>query len=152
MGAERLAVEAGDGDKLLQRLMFFGHPGNSPAHQIRMASHELVNPLQLRFVLERPAEMRVNLRDLFRREVFYVDLGPDVEGRLVGILDQKMSFGGVAENESEVSELRMDRPAVVPGAHQTEDVGIVIELEKPVDLVHEPDNRSGKSVPEEKIL
>src|SRR6266516_1072229 len=93
--AIRLGLDGSDADAARRHLV------KTAAHQVGMATHQMVEARQLAAVSQWRAVAPVEVLHLLRRKVFEPDLRAYVEGRLVDIRDEEVRFGGIGDRQSE---------------------------------------------------
>src|SRR5207247_179466 len=86
------------------------------ADEVRMPANQADQAFQVLGTLERRAVALVEPADLVPIEIAEAKRMPDVEGRLVEILDEQRGLGGVGDEQIESVPNGMSGAAVVPAA------------------------------------
>src|SRR5208283_3844683 len=83
----------------------------------------------------------VQFLELLQREIREAQARSNVERRLIHVRDEHVRFGGIRDRHGQLlpRAAGIKRTLVVPGTEQTEHFAGEITGEKPVDLVHSPD-------------
>src|SRR5438105_8542398 len=92
--------------------------------QKRLACDQASQGLDLAGRCQRASVSSVQFFGLFEIESLQLHVPPDVERRLIQVADEKVGFGGVADNNGEAGpwSVRLGRAAVVPRSNQAEEV------------------------------
>src|SRR5581483_4215840 len=141
--AERADIVGGAGEEISS--------SHTPARdQIESAPHQIRVAVEKRHQLfffagtQRRAMTPVQIGDLLRREVGYLDHLADIEGRLVEVLDQLVRFGRSDQHQIELLPRGFDRAAVVPAPEHAEKVRAEVGLKNAFDLVHRQHERAAE--------
>src|SRR5262245_1548122 len=122
--AERTFIISGFRFQFGQSEVVRHHLMQTATDEVRVSAQQTVKPRNFRLVLERRAVAFVQFYDLFEGEVFQLQSRADVEGRLVEVGDEQVSFGGVGDGERQPlpRSRRVERAFVVPRTEKTEDL------------------------------
>src|SRR5215475_1399082 len=114
------------------------------ANEVWMAADQPIVTRHFRLVAERRAVAAVEFGDLLESEVFEREPRADVERRLIQVGDEQMRFGRIGDGERQPlpRPFRIERPFVMPGAKQPEDLAPEVTGEETVYFIQTPDNRS----------
>src|SRR5215470_1109503 len=143
MIAERPVVAIGTGFERGEFDFARRHFVKPTTDQVGMSADQTVVTRHLRLVAERRAVAAVEFSNLLEAEVFEREPRADVERRLIQIGDGQMSFGRVGDGERQPLPwpFRIERPFVMPGTEQPEDLAPEITGEETVYFIQTPDNR-----------
>ena len=123
------------------------HLQEGAAHQIGMPADEFQQTSNLRLSMQRLCVQPVQSGNLLPCEVPQRDRGADIERGLVQVRDEQMGLRGVGDGESQArpGTVRVQRPAIVPGAEQAEE-RLTAEGagEEAIGLIDRPDEPSGQ--------
>src|SRR5215468_7692366 len=108
-----------------------------------MSADQPVVTRHLRLVAERRTVAAVEFGYLLEAEVFEREPRPDVERRLIQVGDEQMRLGRVGDGERQPPPrpFRIERPLVMPGPEQTEDLAPEITGEETIHFIQAPDDR-----------
>ena len=121
----------------------FGHHlVQAPARQVRVTAHQTLEPRHFREGAQRRSAAAVEFGHLLEAEVFELEPRADVEGLLVEVGDEQVRLGCVSDGQRQPPPRprRVQRPLVMPGAEQPEDLAAEIAGEEPVNLIKAPDD------------
>ena len=116
----------------------------TPADQEGMPAHEVDEPVNFRFILERIGIPLVEFGDVGFGKILQNQSCADVEWRLVHVRDEQVRLGGISDREGQAGpgSGRVERPFIVPGAEQAEDLAAVRAEEESIDFIQTPHQRS----------
>src|SRR5262245_16791093 len=93
-------------------------------YQVWMATHQAIETTQIVLRFDRAVITPVQLRDLQLREIFKCQSSAHVKRGLVEVSDEQACFGRIGDRDREVcpGARGIQRPFVMPGTQQTEDL------------------------------